>query len=59
MVYHHLPQKAEKQIITNTNFPPQGDIDDGGIPPFVGDMLFEDGVTLMQFEQNTDDMEYE
>lgn len=59
MVYHYLPQNRQKQIKTNTNFSPQGNIEDGGVVPVMGDMLFENGITLMEFEQNTDDMEYE
>ena len=58
MVHHNYPQIQASPILANTNYPPQGLQKEGGII-VITTMLFEDGVTLMEFEQNTDIMEYE
>ena len=52
MVRAFSPQGKNKSIVTNTNFPPQGEIISGVVPPVEELMLFQNSDEML-FQDGT------
>lgn len=57
MVRAFVPQGKNKSLTTNTNFPPQGDLISGVVPPVTPLMLFQNSDEMLF--QEGEKMEYQ